>query len=357
MRKSFQVMQLFAAGLLIVALTLGCAPAATEVAPTAPPATSPPAAEEPTQPPPAAEEPSAFRVALVLPGSISDKGFNQSAYEGLLMIESELGAETAFSENTPVADFQQVYRGYGDQGYDVIIGHGFEFGEVALEIAPEYPDIYFVVTNNPEAAAANVSSVQPNSKDAAYLAGYLAGLMTESNKLGAVAGFDFPVIVAQMEAFKLGALAANPEVEVTIVYIGTFEDVAKAKEAALAQISAGADIVYHIADAAGVGVIQAAQEQGVYAIGWGLDQNSIAPETVITSEIVDTARMMYLEVKDIQEGMFDGTVRFFGLDTGVTGLSDYHGLVPDDVAQQVAAVQEQILSGALEVPFIPVPTE
>jgi basic membrane protein A len=354
MRKLFRQVQLFTAALLIVGLTLGCAPASTpEAAPTPAPPTSPPAA---ATEPPAPEEPAPLRVALVLPGSISDKGFNQSAYEGLLMIESELGAETAFSENTPVADFQQVYRSYGDQGYDVIIGHGFEFGEVALEIAPEYPDIYFVVTNNPEAAAANVSSVQPNSKDAAYLAGYLAGLTTESNKLGAVAGFDFPVIVAQMEAFKLGAVAANPEAEVTIVYIGTFEDVAKAKEAALAQISSGADVVYHIADAAGVGVIQAAQEQGVYAIGWGLDQNSIAPETVITSEIVDTARMMYLEVKDIQEGIFDGTVRFFGLDTGVTGLSDYHGLVPADVAQQVEAVQQQILSGELEVPFIPVPS-
>ena len=354
MRKPFNLVQMFTAALLIVGLTLGCAPA--EVAPTAAPATSPPAAEPAATEPPAPEAPAALRVALVLPGSISDKGFNQSAYEGLLMIESELGAETAFSENTPVADFQQVYRSYGDQGYDVIIGHGFEFGEVALEIAPEYPDTYFVVTNNPEAAAANVSSVQPNSKDAAYLAGYLAGLMTESNKLGAVAGFDFPVIVAQMEAFKLGAIAANADAEVTIVYIGTFEDVAKAKEAALAQISSGADILYHIADAAGVGVLQAAQEQGVYAIGWGLDQNSIAPDTVITSEIVDTARMMYLEVKDILEGNFDGTVRFFGLDTGVTGLSDYHGLVPDDVAQQVEATQQQILSGELEVPFIPVPT-
>ena len=210
MHKPFNLLQLFTAALLIVGLTLGCTPA--EVAPTTAPATSPPAAEPAAPEPPAPGAPAALRVALVLPGSISDKGFNQSAYEGLLMIESELGAETAFSENTPVADFQQVYRSYGDQGYDVIIGHGFEFGEVALEIAPEYPDTYFVVTNNPEAAAANVSSVQPNSKDAAYLAGYLAGLMTESNKLGAVAGFDFPVIVAQMEGFKLGAFAAHADV-------------------------------------------------------------------------------------------------------------------------------------------------
>jgi basic membrane protein A len=160
-----------------------------------------------------------------------------------------------------------------------------------------------------------------------------------------------------MEAFKLGAKASNPDAVVTIVYIGSFEDVAKAKEAALAQISSGADVVYHIADAAGVGVIQAAEEKGVYAIGWGLDQNAIAPNTVITSEIVDTARMMYLEVKDIQDGNFEGAIRFFGLDTGVTGLSDYHGLVPDDVAQQIEETKQKIVSGELEVPFIPTPSE
>ena len=356
MRKLFNLIQRLTIGLMIAAVTIGCAAPATEAPPPSAPATSPPAQEAPTQVPATAEA-AKLRVALVLPGSISDQGFNQSAYEGLLMIESELGAETAFAENTPVADFQQVYRSYGDQGYDVIIGHGFEFGEVALEIAPEYPDIDSVVTNNNAASAENVASVQPNSKDAAYLAGVLAGLMTKSNSIGAVAGFDFPVIVAQMEAFKLGAKAANPEAAVTIVYIGSFEDVAKAKEAALAQISSGADVVYHIADAAGVGVIQAADEKGIYAIGWGLDQNAIAPNTVITSEIVDTARMMYLEVKDIQDGNFEGTVRFFGLDTGVTGLSDYHGLVPDDIVQQIEETKQKILSGEIEVPFIPTPTE
>ncbi len=298
-----------------------------------------------------------FRVAAVFPGSISDQGFNQSGYEGLKAIEAQLGAETAYSETTPVANFEQVYRDFANQGYDVIIGHGFEFGDVALKVAPDYPDIKFVVDSNDVVSGPNISGLMPRSWDAAYLAGVVAGHMSKTGKIGGVAGFDFPVIVAQMEAYKLGAQSVNPDVEVTLVYIGTFDDVAKGKEAALAQISAGADVIYHIADAAGVGVIQAAQEQGVYAIGWGLDQNSIAPDTVIVSEIVDLARLLLLEATDIKEGNFKGEVRFFGLETGVTGLSDFHGLVPEDVAAAAEAVKQDIISGKLVVPFIPTPSQ
>jgi len=349
--------------LLTLSLVTACGSAAT---PTAAPAAQPTvvptsgAAAQPTVAPTAAKAKEKtkekFSVALVLPGSISDKGFNQSGYEGLQMIKNKLGVKTAFSENTPVTEFKQVYRNYADHGYNVIIGHGFEFGDVALKVAPDYPKTYFVVTSNPNAAAPNVVSLQPKSEDAAYLAGVVAGLMTKSNKIGGVAGFDFPVIVSEMEAYKLGAKSVNPDVEVTLVYIGTFEDVGKAKEAALAQISVGADVMYHIADAAGLGVIQAAQEKGVYAIGWGKDQNAVAPKTVITSQIVDYARMMTLEVQNIMDGKFKGTVRFFGLKSGVVGLAPYHGLVPDEVASKVAKIKQEIIDGKLKVPFITKPT-
>ena len=107
--------------------------------------------------------------------------------------------------------------------------------------------------------------------------GVLAARMSETGKIGGIAGFDFPIIVSQMESYRLGAESVNPDIEVTTVYIGSFEDVATAKEAAFAQFSAGVDVIFHIADAAGIGVVQAAEEEGVWAIGWGLDQNSIAP--------------------------------------------------------------------------------
>lgn len=293
-----------------------------------------------------------LRVAMVFPGAVTDEGYNQAAYEGLKEIEQKFGAEIAFSESTPIADFVQVYRDFADQGYDVIIGHGFEFGDVALEVAPDYPDIKFIVDSHPSLAAENVAGINGKSWEAAYLCGVLAGLMTKTGKIGGIAGFDFPILVSQMEAYKLGAKSVRPDVEATIVYVGSFEDVSKAKEAVLAQASVGVDVVYHVADAAGIGVIQGCQESEIMAIGWGVDQNYLAPQNVISSMLFDSAELLVQDMQLVVDGKWTGETRLYGLDTPVVGLADYHGLVPDEVASQVEAVKNQIISGELEIPYI-----
>jgi len=294
-----------------------------------------------------------LRVAMVLPGAINDQGFNQAGYAGLKLIEEELGADTAYSEHTPIAEFEQVYRGFADQGYDVIIGHGFEFGDVALEVAPDYPDIKFIVGSHPFVQAENVAGLVGKVWETSYVCGYLAGLMTQSAQIGGIAGFDFPIIISQLEAYRLGAKAANPDVEVTNVYIGTFDDAAKGKEAAYAQISAGIDVIYHIADAAGVGVIQACEERDAYVIGFGLDQYHLAPDHVLTSMIFGNDRMYLLDVKKIVEGTWSGEARQYGMDTGVTYITDTRGNVPPEVIKRVHQIQQDILEGRLKVPYIP----
>jgi basic membrane protein A len=300
-----------------------------------------------------------LRVALVLPGSADDKGFNQAAYEALPILEERFGAETAYSENTPVNEFEQAFRDYAEQGFNVVIGQGFEFGEVAMKVAPDYPDTFFLVTNNPDVQGPNLQGLQPASWEAAYLAGVAAGTVSRSGKVGGIAGQEFPVIVAQMEAFKLGVLAVKPGAEVRLTYLGTFEDVEKAKETARAMIDDGVDVLYHIADAAGLGVIQAAQEAGIWAIGWGKDQNGVAPDTVFTSQIVDQTAMIVDGVAAIAEGTFEGKPRTFGLDSDVLGLAPIRAL-PGELASKVetavADAKAKILSGETEVPFIPEPT-
>lgn len=329
--------------LVIAGLITGCG------GPAAPAPTQAPEPTEAGAPAPAAQK---LKVAVVFPGTINDKGFNQAAYEGLMMIKEEFDAETAFSENTPVANFEQVYRDFADQGFDVIIGHGTEFGDVALKVAPGYPNIKFIVDSNPEVHAANVSGITGKSWEAAYLCGVVAGLMTKTGKIGGIAGFDFPILVSQMEAYKLGAKSVRPDVQATIVYIGSFEDVSKAKEATLAQASAGVDVVFHIADAAGPGIIQAAQEKGIWAIGWGLDQNALAPKTVLTSMLFSGDRLLVMDVQKVVDGTWTGDVRLYGLETGVVDIADFHGLVPDDVVTQVRQIKQDIIDGKIEVPYV-----
>jgi basic membrane protein A len=297
-----------------------------------------------------------LRVALVLPGSISDQSFNAAAYEGLMAIKNELGAEVAYSEAVPVAEFDETYRSYSEQGYDVIIGHGIEFGEPAAKIAPEFPNIYYLVTNG-TVSGPNVASLEPLFEQAAYLAGAVAGYSTKTNKVGAVGGMTFPIIVRGIEAFAAGAKAVNPNVEATTTYIGTLDDIAKGKEAALALISTDVDVVFHIADAAGVGVIQACQEKGVYAIGFGADQNSLAPETVLTTFSVSYSALMVGAVRRIEEGKFVGEVQQYGLADGAVSLAPYHGLVPDDIAAKIDQMRQDIIDGKIEVPRIDVPPQ
>lgn len=332
-------------GVILLTLVLGCG-STSEPPPAAP---TQPAAAEPAAPQPASAE---LRVAAVFPGSINDEGFNQAGYQGLMTIKERFGAEVAFSELTPVADFVNTYRDFAEQGYNVIIGHGFEFGDIALEVAPDYPDVKFIVGSNPDVSAPNVAGITGMSWQAAYLLGVLAGLTTETGKIGGIAGFDFPILVSQMEAYRLGAESVRPDVEVTTVYIGTFEDVTKAKEATLAQASAGVDVVFHIADAAGVGILQAVEEAGIWGIGWGLDQNHLAPQNVISSLLFSGGELLIQDVQKVVDNTWTGEVRLYGLETGVVGIADYHGLVPEDVAAKVEEVKGKIISGEIEVPYI-----
>ena len=321
------------------------------------PEPEPEPAEEPEDDTAAAPMEEGLRIALVLPGSTNDKGFNQLAFESLPILEAEFGAETAYSEATPVNEYVQAFEDFASDGYDIVIGQGFQFGEIALEVAPNFPDTIFLVPNTTNLSGPNMQGIQPASHHAAYLAGVAAAMATESNQVGGIAGHAFPIIVAQMEAFALGAKAVAPDIDVTITYLGTFDDVEAGKETARAMVSSGVDIVYHIADAAGIGVIQAAREEGVLAIGWGGDQTELAPETLLTSQLVNQTILMVESVRAVVDGSFDGQQRLMGLSTPVLGLAPIRVVDnADEIEAGVADAKAGIIDGTIEVPFIAEPS-
>jgi len=282
--------------------------------------------------------------------------YKRQAYNGLMGLKEKYGAEVAYSESVPIAEFNETFRDYSEKGYDIVVGHGFEFGEPIELVAPDYPDTNYWCINC-IVAGPNYASLLHQNHEGGYAAGYLAALMSKTGKVAGVAGFEFPVIVQQMEGFRLGAQAARPDTEVTITYIGTFDDIAKGKEATLALISAGNDVVFHIADAAGIGTIEACQEEGVYAVGFAWDQNVLAPETVLTSTIIDFEDMMDLAMEATINDEFEMDVHKYGLSTDVVRMADFHGLVPDDIAAQVQDVVDQIIAGDLVVPLISEPSD
>jgi basic membrane protein A len=357
---------LLAVLLLLVLVTAQCAPAPATEAPAAEePAAAEPAAVEPTAAPaaeePAAAEPAAGRpipdkdnlkIAMVLPGPITDMAWNAGGKAALDMLGEMFKAETGYQDNVQQTDFVEVFRDFSSQGFNIIIGHGNQFADAALAVGPEYPDYYYIVEGGEAIPVGNVVFVGSHEAQCNFIGGFIAGKMTKTNKIGAIGGFDFPGIVAQLEGYRQGAEYANPDVETLITYIGTFEDAAKAKEASLAQIDAGADVLYHIVDNAGIGMFEAVKEKDVYAVGFAMDQSSLAPDNVLTSQIMDFSASYAAGIKLILGGEPLKTELYrFGYEADPPPCRHADtALVPADVHEEAVALEAKLASG--EVPAV-----
>jgi len=299
-----------------------------------------------------AEEQKPFKVAMLLPGPISDQGWNATAYNGLKNIENNLGAEISYTENVPQSDFEEVFRGYATQGYDVIFGHGFQFGDPAMKVAPEFPDVKFVITSTDISQAPNVASLNNDNKQQGFLAGALAALLTEVDKVGVVGGMDIPSIQAYMTGFELGVKYINPDITILATNTGDFYDAAKAKEVAKAMIQQGADIIAHDADAAGLGVIEACVEQNTRVIGAISDQYDLAPDHMVTSALSDLTKAIELMAERIKDGEFEAKMHNFGIAEGTVGLAPYHNFedkIPQEVKDKIQQIMDDIVAGKIEL--------
>ena len=181
----------------------------------------------------AAADGESLKVALCVTGAVNDMGFCQSAYEGLVLLEEKYGAEIAYTENLQAADMAAAFTDYAANGYDIVIGHGFQFGDPALEVGAQYPDTTFICT---EAAAAsdNVASYVMSCEQGGYIEGMLAASMTKSNKIGFIGPIEGASLIKIMNGFEDGAKSINPDIEVQTAWTGSFTDTALAKEAAQA---------------------------------------------------------------------------------------------------------------------------
>lgn len=300
--------------------------------------------------PPKAEAPKKFRVGLLLPGNINDKGWNASAYEGLMKAKEQFGVEVSYMESVAPSDMEEVFRRYATQGYDLVLGHGFQFADAAKKVAAEFTKTKFGVLNGGVSAAPNLASFQFTNWQPGYVTGVLAGLITRSNAIGAIGGQKIPVIEDALNAFKDGALSVNPKAKVTITYVDTWDDVAKGKETALAMIQNGADVVVTDANAVGLGAIEAAKAKRTYHIGFVDDQYQVAPEVVVASGIQSNQKMVVYAVEKALKGGFDPKVFTLGIKEGVEGISplyEWEKKLPKEVVEKVKQTEKDIADGKI----------
>lgn len=299
-----------------------------------------------------AAEGETLKVALCVTGAVNDMGWCQSAYDGLKLLEEKYGAEIAYTENIQAADMVAAFTDYAANGYDIVIGHGFQFGDPALEVGAQYPDTKFICVEA-DASADNVASYVMKCEEGGYIEGILAAHMTESNKIGFIGPIEGASLIKIMNGFEDGAKSVNPDIEVQTAWTGSFTDTALAKEAAQAMIDGGVDFIAHDANECGNGAIAAAQEAGIYATGDSYDQHELAPETVLTSSMYHVPVLIEAAYNDIVNGEFKGEVKYLGMAEGVVEMAPYYDMesvIPEDVRKEIAELIEQIKSGEFVVP-------
>ena len=297
-------------------------------------------------------KPTAFKVALLSPGPVSDAGWNALAYEGLLAVRDQLGAEIAQVETKTPAEFEEGFRDFAQRGFQLVFGHGFEFQDAAAAVAPVFPNTVFITTSG-STVRKNVAPLRFMLEEAPYLEGMLAAAMSKTGKLGVVGGMEIPSVKSTVIAFEAGAKAVQPGVSVTASYIGNWDDVGAAKEAALAQVQQGCDFLFHNADAAGLGVFRAAQEAKVFAFGSNKNQNDIAPDVVVASATADIPRGFLTVAREVKEGRFVGKIERLGMKDGVVSLvfnPHLEAQIPAAVKARITQARADIIAGTLKIP-------
>lgn len=236
-----------------------------------------------------------LRIAIVMPSTVNDLAWSQSLYDSLLRLQEEAGGEEAielaYSENMfNVTDAAAAIRDYAADGYDVVLAHGTQYGTSLFEVAPDFPETTFAygtaVNTGVNEGHENVFAYEARAEEGGYVSGVLAAELSESGVIGVVGPVEAGDAKLYIDGFVAGAMAANPDSQVNVSYTGSFGDTALAAEAANTHIAAGADVLTGSAQQV-VGAISVAEEQGVLWMGTQSDQSSLAPDTVVASQLYD----------------------------------------------------------------------
>lgn len=227
-----------------------------------------------------------LRVALLLPGPITDGTFNSAANQGIKKAQEKYKFELSTRENVGFAQIEAEFLNYARAGYDVIIGHGFQFAEPATKVHKQFPNTWFIVNTAKVAAAPNLASFDNRWGDAGYVAGAVAAIVSKKGAIGHIGGIPVPQIQEYNEGFERGAKSIKPDIRFLSAFVGSFTDIAKGKEITASLIERGADVVTATGNESVMGTIQAAKEANVMAIGTAFDAAALAPDTIVTTAVV-----------------------------------------------------------------------
>lgn len=293
----------------------------------------------------------ALKLAAIFPGTITDADYNTLGHIGITQVKDDLGVEIAFSETVAVPDVDRVMREYIDDGSNIIFTHGGQFLNQTMELAKEFPDVYFIAEADAEIADApdNVWVIVRNMEVGAYGGGAVAAKLTETGKVGYITGLTLPLTYAEAHAMDQVIADLGLDVEVVPVWVGDFNDPAKARELADALIAEDVDVIVSSLNLGTLGVFEAAKNapSDVLVIAKYTDKSEIDPEHYVTSMLYDFSGPLTDIVENIQKGEAGGMYNL-GFDTGIDlQLPLQH--TSDEVNAEIEALLEDMKAGKIEV--------
>jgi simple sugar transport system substrate-binding protein len=298
-------------------------------------------AAEPSQP--ASKSP--VKAAFVYVTPVFDAGWTRQHDEGRKAVEKALGTavKTTVVDNVAEgADSERVVRDLAQQGHDVIFTTSFGYMEPTLKVAKEFPNVKFESITGYKTDV-NVSVANARYYEGRYLAGVAAGRMTQSNVAGYVAGFPIPEVLQGLNAFTLGMRSVNPKAQVKVIWLNSWFDPAKERDAAFTLFNQSVDVItFHTASNA---VMVAAQERGKMAIAYHSDMRKVAPEAQLMAVTHEWGAYYTQRVSDVQKGQWRSGNVWAGLKEGMVRVGDFGPKLPAKVRDEIVKLQQDIAQG------------
>ncbi|MFP4330562.1 MAG: BMP family protein [Spirochaetaceae bacterium] len=290
-------------------------------------------------------------------GGLGDESFNDAAFRGLQRAGEELGISFDYAEPQAVAEFEPLLTQFAAQGgYDLIISIGFEQGEALGAVAQEFPEQQFAIIDT-VVDQPNVASYVYEEQERGFMMGAVAALTTldaddpmtnDLPRISVIGGVQSPLIDANIAGFYAGAEFIDSEIEVSHAYVGSWADPARGKEIAISMIENGSDVVWGAAGRSGLGVLDAAMEQGVYGIGSDSDQSSVAPDHVLTNGMKLVDETVFIAIQQTVNGEFQGGLNRLGVAEGALGYTD--SLLAEETLERMEEVTAAIVNNEVDIP-------
>ncbi len=295
-----------------------------------------------------ADEP--LKVAFVYVGPVGDAGWTFAHNQGRLALEQALGSKvkTTFVESVPEgADAERVVRQLAADGNKVIFTTSFGYMNATVKVAQSFPDVIFEHATGYKTAK-NLGVYEARFYEGAYLLGVLAGKMTKTSTLGYVASFPIPEVIRNINAYTLGARSVNPKIKTKVIWVNSWYDPAKERQAAETLVAQGADVMCQNTDSPAT--VQVAQEKGVYAFGWDSDMQKFAPKAHLTANTNNWGVFYIATIKAVLAGTWKPDVIKWGLKEGLVVMSPLNPAVTPEAAKAFEEKRKAMVDGKFE-PF------